>query len=126
MIASRFRSVRIPDMNSARSKAPVALSFLLLAACSLLAADYPAAIPGNFVIRDFRFGSGEVLPELRLHYLTFGSLRRDDNGRACNAVLILHGTTGNSSNFLRADFAGDAHQRGRLDETAAGGGDLGH
>ena len=114
MIASRFRSVRIPDMNAARIKVPVALSVFLLAACSLWAADYPAPIPGDFVIRDFRFGSGEVLPELRLHYLTFGSLRRDDNGRACNAVLILHGTTGNSSNFLRADFAGELFGKGQL------------
>jgi len=101
-------------MNSDRIKAPVALSFLLLAAWSLLAGDYPAPIPGDFVIRDFRFGSGEVLPELRLHYLTFGSPRRDDNGRVRNAVLILHGTTGNSSNFLRPEFAGELFGKGQL------------
>jgi homoserine O-acetyltransferase len=47
---------------------------------------------GNFVIRDFRFESGEMLPELRLHYQTLGTLRRDAEGRITNAVLLLHGT----------------------------------
>jgi homoserine acetyltransferase len=50
------------------------------------------------VIRDFRLRSGEALPELRMRYLTFGSPQRDGSGEVPNAVLILHGTTWNSSN----------------------------
>src|SRR3989442_15865064 len=37
-----------------------------------LAADYPAPKEGSWVVRDFRFHTGEVLPELRLHYTTVG------------------------------------------------------
>src|SRR5919201_1626198 len=71
------------------------------------AADYPAPTAGDFVIRDFRFASGETLPELRIHYRTLGQPRRDDRGSVRNAVLILHGTTGSGANFLRPEFAGE-------------------
>ena len=67
---------------------------------------------------DFRFASGEVLPELRIHYRTLGSARRDGHGVVCNAVLILHGTTGSGANFLRPEFAGELFGRGQpLDAT---------
>ncbi len=80
----------------------------------MFAADYPAPAAGDFTIRDFRFRSGEVLPELRMHYLTLGTPRRDGKGVVRNAVLILHGTTGNGSNFIRADFAGELFSKGQL------------
>ncbi len=100
----------------ARVQRHVVLGFLfLLAAGSLLtAADYPPPTSRDYVIRDFRFYSGEVLPELRMHYRAFGSPRRDDQGIVRNAVLILHGTTGNSSNFVRAEFAGELFGKGQL------------
>jgi homoserine O-acetyltransferase len=60
---------------------------------------------GDFVVRDFKFRSGEVLPELRLHYTTLGQPRRDAKGRIVNAVLILHGTGGDGNQFLRPQFA---------------------
>ncbi len=66
----------------------------------------PAAREGDFVVRDFRFGSGETLPELRLHYLTLGAPSRDAQGRVANAVLILHGTGGTGRQFLAPRFAG--------------------
>jgi homoserine acetyltransferase len=34
---------------------------------------YPAPAEGNFIINNFRFGNGEVLPELKLHYTTIGT-----------------------------------------------------
>jgi homoserine O-acetyltransferase len=71
------------------------------------AADYPAPVSGDYTIPNFRFASGEVLPELRLHYRTLGQPRRDDQGSVRNAVLILHGTTGSGGNFLRPEFAGE-------------------
>src|SRR5512146_2406312 len=73
--------------------------------CSLPAADYPAPIQADYVIHDFRFNSGEVLPELKMHYRALGSPQRDAKGIVTNAVLILHGTTGNGGNFTRPDFA---------------------
>jgi homoserine O-acetyltransferase/O-succinyltransferase len=90
-------------------------SFLLwlFSPICLLAADYPAPVAGDFIIHDFHFRSGEGLPELRMHYLTFGKPGRSAKGEVTNAVLILHGTTGSSSNFVRAEFAGELFGRGQ-------------
>ncbi|MET0987055.1 MAG: hypothetical protein ABW034_16790 [Steroidobacteraceae bacterium] len=43
-------------------------------------------------MRDFRFTTGEVLPEPRMHYYTLGKAERDSQGVVRNAVLVLHGT----------------------------------
>ena len=59
----------------------------------------------NFAIRNFHFRSGEVLPELRLHYTLLGEPKRDARGRVTNAVLISHGTGGDGHQFLRPQFA---------------------
>jgi homoserine O-acetyltransferase len=83
------------------------LLMLLLAATLARAADYPRATEDNFLLRDFRFVSGEVLPELRMHYRTIGAPRKDGHDVVRNAVLILHGTTGSGANFLRPEFAGE-------------------
>ncbi len=64
-----------------------------------------AVTSGDFVIRDFVFGSGERLPELRLHYRTLGHPRRDASNVVRNAVLVLHGTTGSGAQFLSPSFA---------------------
>ncbi len=47
---------------------------LALAAFAAMAADYPAPKEGSFVAKDFRFHTGEVLPEVRLHYRTIASV----------------------------------------------------
>jgi homoserine O-acetyltransferase len=78
------------------------------------AAEYPAPRAADYTIRDFRFHSGEVLPELRLHYFTLGTPQRDSHGMVRNAVLILHGTTGNGSSFFRAEFASQRTTRLRV------------
>lgn len=69
------------------------------------AVDSTAPVEGDVVLRDFRFASGETLPELRLHYRTFGTLVRDAEGTATNAVLILHGTGGSGAQFIRPEFS---------------------
>ena len=69
---------------------------------------------GTFLLRDFAFNGGETLPEMRLHYRTLGRPRRDESGLVSNAVLILHGTTGNGGQFLRPSFAGELFQPGQL------------
>jgi len=60
---------------------------------------------GDFTLHNFRFASGETLPELRMHYYTFGKLMKDANGRATNAVLVLHSTSGSGRQFLTPKFA---------------------
>src|SRR5712691_1321331 len=83
------------------------VSFVLLAAVGLgAAADYPPPADGNFVLKDFRFRSGESLPELRIHYRTLGKPERDGQGVVRNAVLIMHGTGGSGAQFIRPEFAG--------------------
>jgi homoserine O-acetyltransferase len=84
---------------------------LLGAATALAAPPAPAVaaspVEGDFVLRDFRFRSGEVLPELRIHYRTVGTPRRDASGVVRNAVLVTHGTTGSGAQFIRPEFAGE-------------------
>ena len=87
---------------------------LLIAAGPVGAATYPAPVEGDHVIRNFRFGTGEVLPELRLHYRTIGTPRRDQAGVIQNAVLLLHGTSGTGANFLAPDFAEQLFEQGQL------------
>src|SRR5205085_4751241 len=65
------------------------------------APGHPAPAQGDFLIRDFHFRSGEVLPELKLHYTTVGTPLRDKAGVVRNAVLILLGTGGLGRAFLR-------------------------
>jgi homoserine O-acetyltransferase len=89
-------------------KIKASLILLALAAAVVSpAADFLGAAEGDFTVHDFRFNSGQTLPELRMHYRTFGAARRDDKGIVRNAVLILHGTTGSGAQFLRPEFAGE-------------------
>lgn len=54
----------------------------------------------HVTLHDFRFGSGETLPAVRQNYRTLGTPRRGTDGTVTNAVLLLHGTTGDSTQFL--------------------------
>src|ERR1700731_2034450 len=65
----------------------VVLSLIAFAAA---AADYPAPKEVDWIARDFRFHTGEVMPELRLHYRTLG----DPSGEP---ALLLHGTGGSGA-----------------------------
>ena len=90
-----------------------ALLFLTLPAAAR-AADFPAPVEGDFVVRDFRFSSGETLPALNLHYRTIGTPRKDASGVVRNAVLILHGTGGSGAGFLSQTFGGELFGSGQL------------
>jgi homoserine O-acetyltransferase len=93
-------------------------AFVLLAgsllAVAARAADYPAPTPGNFVVKDFQFKSGEKLAEVKLHYYTLGTPQKDASGKVRNAVLILHGTGGTGRQFLSPNFAGVLFGPGQL------------
>ncbi len=80
-----------------RTATSVALTLIALAAS---AADYPAPKEGDWIARDFRFHTGEVMAELRLHYTTIGA----PSGQP---VLVLHGTTGSGTGMLTPAFAGE-------------------
>ena len=82
-------------------------ALLLVLLPSLAFAQGPAPVEGDAVLKDFRFTSGETLPELRIHYRTLGSPQKDAQGRVNNAVLIMHGTGGTGAQFLGRNFAGE-------------------
>jgi homoserine O-acetyltransferase/O-succinyltransferase len=70
------------------------------------AADYPAPKEASFVAKDFRFHTGEVMPELRINYRTVG----EPTGEP---VLVLHGTAGSGAGMLNAGFAGELFGEGQ-------------
>ncbi len=90
----------------------VVLSTVLSAfALPAFAQNYPAPKEGTFIAKDFRFHTGEVMPEVRLHYRTIG----EPSGQP---VLILHGTSGSGAGFLNPAFAGELFGPGQpLDAT---------
>jgi homoserine O-acetyltransferase/O-succinyltransferase len=82
------------------------------------ASQIPPPQEGDFVLHDFHFKSGETLPELRMHYYSFGKPVKDASGRTTNAVLILHGTTGSGRQFLSPLFANVLFGPGELLDTS--------
>jgi homoserine O-acetyltransferase len=76
--------------------------------------DYPEPVQGDYVIKDFKFRSGETLPELRLHYMTVGTPQKDANGIVKNAVLVMHGTTGTGNQFTAGSWAGELYGPGEI------------
>ena len=92
---------------------------LLLLTASAQAADLPSPDPADFIIRNFRFASGETLPEVRIHYHTFGTPSRDAQGVVRNAVLILHSTASDGEYLLNnLQFVSELFGKGQpLDAT---------
>src|SRR6266705_528168 len=105
-------------LNTAMMRYTFAAAILLAALRIVGASDYPAPAESDYTIRDFRFTSGETLPELRLHYRTLGKADKDAQGKTTNAVLVMHGTTGSGAQFIRPEFAGELFGGGQsLDAT---------
>lgn len=83
-----------------RSICATVLAWLFAWSMAAHAADYPAPRQADFVLKDFRFHTGDVFPELRIHYATLGD-------PSSPAVLVLHGTYGSNASMLTPDFAGE-------------------
>ncbi|MCC8189263.1 MAG: hypothetical protein LIP77_01330, partial [Planctomycetes bacterium] len=83
-----------------RSRLAVVLAAVVWWSLSAAAATLPAVTEGDFVLKDFTFHTGEVMPELRVHYRTMG----DPSGIP---VLVLHGTAGSGAAMAAARFAGE-------------------
>jgi homoserine O-acetyltransferase len=94
--------------------AAVAAGLLAAAPATAQDSDYAARLKeGDAVLKDFRFASGEHLAELRIHYATLGTPRRDSRGEAINAVMVLHGTGGTGRQFLAPQFANELYGPGQ-------------
>ena len=90
------------------------LAVLTLTFPSIAIAQYPTPEQHDFTLKDFKFRSGGVLPELKIHYRTLGKPERDAAGVVRNAVLIMHGTGGSGAQFIRSEFAGALFGPGAL------------
>jgi homoserine O-acetyltransferase len=86
--------------------------FLAASFAALLAAQAPIQ-EGDYVIKNYRFASGETLPEVRLHFRTLGTPRYDAQKRIINGVLLMHGSSGDATQVLAPSMIGPL--------TAAGG-----
>jgi homoserine O-acetyltransferase len=87
------------------------LAVIAFIASGVHAADYPAPKEGGWTVRDFKFHTGETLPELRLAYTTIGAATGEP-------VIVLHGTTGSAGAMLTPAFAGELFGAGQpLDAT---------
>ncbi|MEY4093209.1 MAG: hypothetical protein RLZZ53_408, partial [Acidobacteriota bacterium] len=76
-------------------------------------AAYPAPVEADFVAKDFAFQNGERMAEVKIHYRTVGTPRKDASGVVRNGVLILHGTGGTGGGFLSNSYAGRLFGKGQ-------------
>jgi homoserine O-acetyltransferase len=89
-------------------------SLLALTASSALAqTGWPNQKEADYIIKDFRFASGETLPELRMHYLTLGTPKRNAAGEIINGVVLLHGTSGSGKSWLLPTLADELYKPGQ-------------
>ena len=105
------RAVAACDTILSMSRLAIAVLVSLL---PVAAAEFPAPVEGDLVVKDFQFTTGESLPELRMHYATVGTPRKDAAGKTTNAVLIMHGTGGSGRGFLSQSFGGLLFGAGQL------------
>jgi homoserine O-acetyltransferase/O-succinyltransferase len=104
-------AVRRPEKRDAIMRLAMIGVALMSAALTATAAEYPTPKHGEWIARDFRFHTGEVMPELRLSYTTIGDPKNEP-------VLVLHGTTGSANSLLNPGFAGELFGAGQpLDAT---------
>ena len=89
------------------TRAAATVAAVLAAASPALAAEskWPNYREGDFIIKDYIFKSGEKLAELKIHYRTLGTPKKNAAGVIVNAVLLLQGNTGTGANWLRPSLA---------------------
>jgi len=75
--------------------------------------DWPGYHEGDYTIRDYKFADGESLPEVKLHYRTIGTAKRDAGGGIVNGVLLLQGNTGTGANWFRPTLADELFKPGQ-------------
>jgi homoserine O-acetyltransferase len=88
-----------------RIRAALSAAFMMVSVTAM-AADYPAPKQGDFIAKDFKFHTGEVMPELKLHYTTIG----EPTG---TPVVVLHGSGGSAAAMLTPSFAGELFGAGQ-------------
>ncbi len=102
------------------------LTISLVAALPVLAQEtakkpdtgWPGYQESDYVVSNYKFASGESMPDVKLHYRTIGTAKRNSKGELENAVLLLQGNTGTGANWFRTSLADDLFMPGQpLDAT---------
>lgn len=87
--------------------------WMLIASSASAQNTWPNQRDDYFTIRDFHFADGETLPELRLHYVTLGTPKRNAGGEITNGIVLLHGTSGSGQSWLLPSLAGELFGKGQ-------------
>lgn len=75
-------------------------------------------VQSDYIAKNFRFSTGETLAEVKIHYTTLGTPRKDARGIVRNAILVGHGTGGNGrGTFLGRGWAGELYGPGQTFDT---------
>ena len=96
-------------------KTRVLIAFALSLAASQAAAQtaWPNQKEADYTIPNFHFADGETMPELRLHYMTLGTPKKNAAGEIVNGVVLLHGTSGSGKNWLLPTLADELYAKGQ-------------
>jgi homoserine O-acetyltransferase len=101
-------------MMTSSAFAALSAAVLMLATLPVSAQTaWPNQQSGDYVIKDFRFASGETIAELKLNYTTLGTPKRDASGAIVNGVVLLHGTSGAGGDWLRPSLADELFKPGQ-------------
>jgi homoserine O-acetyltransferase/O-succinyltransferase len=95
-----------PMKQIVRIAAGAVLGLLASAPWLARAAEFPTPKEGDWVARDFKFHTGELMSELRIHYRTLGAPSGEP-------VIVLHGTTGSGASMLGPAYAGELFGAGQ-------------
>ena len=90
-----------------------AVCLSLATSAAVAQTSWPNFKEGDHVLKNFKFGSGETLPELKMHYRTLGTAKRNAQGEIINGVLLLHGTSGAGSSWMLPSLADELYKAGQ-------------
>jgi homoserine O-acetyltransferase len=85
----------------------------LVAPAAFAQTTWPNQREDDFILKDFRFANGETIPELRIHYMTLGTPKKNAAGDIVNGVILLHGTSGSGKNWLLPTLADELYAKGQ-------------
>ncbi len=91
----------------------ILLSVAAPAFAAEVSTNWPNYAEGDYIIKDYKFVSGETLPEVKLHYRTLGTQKKNAAGEIVNGVLLLQGNTGTGANWLRPTLADELFKPGQ-------------
>jgi len=77
------------------------------------ATSWPGYQEADYIVSNYKFASGENLPEVKMHYRTIGTAKRNAQGQVVNAVLLLQGNTGTGANWFRSSLADELFKPGQ-------------